>query len=217
MEPVDSGKPLEPSVRDTENGGSTALTLMSETLRAGLEMDPKTREAKQKRLALLEQYFTSLDGYKISNMDALVPVNLLPAPMDMDQRRKHLERLVSAKKDEKLKERGGFRKRMILEAAEDTDFKGPKLVRDKIIDMKRASKEVFTYRQIPEGARQEFFEALLEKLVEETRELVFAQEGTKMVDEMADIAEVSKVLLEVSGVSMEQIKHMQQSKAATQK
>ena len=133
-------------------------------------------------------------------MDTLVPANLFPTPMDMDQRRKRLERLVSAKRDKKLKEKGGFGKRMILETDDDPNFKGPKLVRDNIIDMKKQKKAAFTYRQIPEEARQEFFEALLE-----------------MIGEMADIAEVSNVLLEISGVSTEQIKRMQQSKIATQK
>ena len=55
-----SEQPQEPPslvVDEVGEGGSGAsLILMAETLCASLKMDPKTREAKQARLALLEQY-----------------------------------------------------------------------------------------------------------------------------------------------------------------
>lgn len=87
----------------------------------------------------------------------------------------------------------------------------PKLVRDNIpqIVSEKTGKEVKT--RIMED--EEYRTFLLRKVVEEAQELADAKDKQHISEELADIMELIDTILEVNGLSLEEIREVQKAKA----
>ncbi|MFA7209324.1 MAG: nucleoside triphosphate pyrophosphohydrolase [Parcubacteria group bacterium] len=88
----------------------------------------------------------------------------------------------------------------------------PKLVRDNIPEVvgQKTGKEVKT--RILEGD-QEYLEFLLKKVEEEAYELAHAEGREHLAEEVADVMEILDSLLELNGLSWEEIMKIKQAKA----
>lgn len=87
----------------------------------------------------------------------------------------------------------------------------PKLVRDKIPEIIRQNGEEAPFRTL---TKDEFFEYLKKKILEEAEELAAASTDSNLVEEMADIMEILGALQQLKGVTPEQVKQVQDEKRA---
>ena len=86
----------------------------------------------------------------------------------------------------------------------------PKLIRDNIPEIIIVNGGKPATRVLTDDT--EFLDALLKKVVEEANELLSASSETNLLEEIADIREVLAALLELKGVSEEQIQAIQDAK-----
>ncbi|MFZ5982610.1 MAG: phosphoribosyl-ATP pyrophosphohydrolase [Patescibacteria group bacterium] len=88
----------------------------------------------------------------------------------------------------------------------------PKLVRDKIPEIVggKTGKEVKT--RIMED--EEYVTFLLKKVIEEAQELAHAKDREHVAEELADIMELIDTILEVNGLSLDEVRKVQKAKAA---
>jgi predicted house-cleaning noncanonical NTP pyrophosphatase (MazG superfamily) len=85
----------------------------------------------------------------------------------------------------------------------------PKLIRDRIPEIILAGGREVETRILDED---EFLHFLLKKAVEEAQELQHATSDSNIVEEIADVREVLNTILELKGVSPEQIQAVQDEK-----
>jgi predicted house-cleaning noncanonical NTP pyrophosphatase (MazG superfamily) len=88
-------------------------------------------------------------------------------------------------------------------------FKLSKLVRDKIIDDQIANGEKPKYRKLDRG---EHITALIDKIIEETKELK-STDQTEVIGEIADIQQAIDDLIEIYGITKDELVEIQVTKA----
>lgn len=95
----------------------------------------------------------------------------------------------------------------IINSPEEDEY--PKLIRDKIPEIAQASGKEIDTRRLED---EELLHYLLKKAVEEARELAHPTSEANLLEEIADLREVIDAILELKGVSAEQIQVIQNEK-----
>lgn len=88
----------------------------------------------------------------------------------------------------------------------------PKLVRDRIPDIIKDKTDKFPEIRVLESD-EEYLKYLLKKVVEEARELEYSVKEGNTKEELADVLELVKAIMELKGYSAEEIEHLREEKA----
>jgi predicted house-cleaning noncanonical NTP pyrophosphatase (MazG superfamily) len=96
-----------------------------------------------------------------------------------------------------------------INADDPTASEYPKLIRDKIPEIIHAKGEEVETRTLGDD---EFLQFLLKKVVEEARELANTTNESDLLEEIADVREVIDAMLELKGISANQINAIQDAK-----
>lgn len=86
----------------------------------------------------------------------------------------------------------------------------PKLIRDRIPEIVEADGREVAVRTLEEDA--EFLQFLLKKAVEEAEELAHSESEANLLEEVADLRELLDAILDLKGISQEQIQAIQDEK-----
>ena len=84
-----------------------------------------------------------------------------------------------------------------------------KLVRDKVPSIIEAADKKFLTRHLSDD---EYRRALIQKLMEEAREVQGAESIAELTEELADVAEVMDALVVVLGISWQEVREAQKQK-----
>ena len=89
--------------------------------------------------------------------------------------------------------------------------KYPKLIRDRIPELFRASKRKNAKTRVAKKD-SEFLEFLLKKIVEESSELQYSIKHGNLIEELADVFEIFEQILKLEKLKMKDIKAFQKKK-----